>query len=126
MHKNIYEQEQVENLKSAVPMGVLNIVEGVIPIVMSDLGRALVASAVGGACGGAVTMILGADSTVPFGGFLMLPTMTRPWTGLLAILVNVVVTGVLYAVIAKNKTEAAVTEDTEEEEELDLADIQIF
>ena len=39
---------------------------------------------------------------------------------------NVVVTGVLYAVIAKNKTEAAVTEDTEEEEELDLADIQIF
>ncbi len=126
MHKNIYEQEQVENLKSAVPMGVLNIVEGVIPIVMSDLGRALVASAVGGACGGAVTMILGADSTVPFGGFLMLTTMTRPWTGLLAILVNVVVTGVLYAVIAKNKTEAAVTEDTEEEEELDMADIQIF
>ena len=125
MHKNIYEQEQVENLKSAVPMGAC-IVEGVIPIVMSDLGRALVASAVGGACGGAVTMILGADSTVPFGGFLMLPTMTRPWTGLLAILVNVVVTGVLYAVIAKNKTEAAVTEDTEEEEELIWQYIQIF
>lgn len=125
MRKNIYEREQVENLKSAVPMGVLNIVEGVIPIVMSDLVRALIASAVGGACGGAVTMILGADSTVPFGGFLMLPTMTRPWTGLLAIIVNVLVTGCLYAVIAKNK-DINVAIDEAEEEEPEIEDIQIF
>ena len=125
LHKNIYEPEQIENLKSAVPMGVLNIVEGVIPIVMSDLIRALVASAIGGACGGAVTMVLGADSTVPFGGFLMLPTMTRPWTGLVAILVNVVVTGCVYAVIAKNKVNEPLTEEIEEEEP-DLEDIQIF
>ena len=125
LRKNIYEPEQVENLKSAVPMGVLNIVEGVIPIVMSDLVRALIAAAVGGACGGAVTMVLGADSTVPFGGFLMLPTMTRPWTGLLAIVVNVIVTGCLYAVIAKNKA-VETTTDVEEEEEPDLDDIMIF
>lgn len=125
LHKNIYEREQIENLKSAVPMGVLNIVEGVIPIVMSDLIRGLIAAAVGGACGGAVTMVLGADSTVPFGGFLMLPTMTRPWTGLVAILVNVVVTGTLYAVIAKNKEEI-VTNGMEEEEEPDIDEIQIF
>ncbi len=32
LHKNIYEAEQVENLKSAVPMGILNIVEGVIQL----------------------------------------------------------------------------------------------
>ena len=127
-HKNIYEAEQVENLKSAVPMGVLNIVEGVIPIVMSDIVRAIIASAIGGACGGAVTMVLGADSTVPFGGFLMLPTMTRPWTGLLAILVNVIVTGLVYAIIAKNKPAEAKTsdDDMEDEDELDLSDIQIF
>lgn len=126
LRKNIYEPEQVENLKSAVPMGVLNIVEGVIPIVMSDIVRAIVASAVGGACGGAVTMVLGADSTVPFGGFLMLPTMTRPWTGLLAIVVNVLVTGILYAILAKDKTGEAVDEAEEEEEELNMDDIQIF
>ena len=124
LHKNIYEQEQVENLKSAVPMGVLNIVEGVIPIVMSDIVRGLIAAAVGGACGGAVTMILGADSTVPFGGFLMLPTMTRPWTGLVAIIVNVVVTGLVYGIIAKDKSKA-VTEE-KEEEDIDMDDIQIF
>lgn len=124
MHKNIYEKEQIENLKSAVPMGVLNIVEGVIPIVMSDLARGIIAAAIGGACGGAVTMVLGADSTVPFGGFLMLPTMTRPWTGFVAIVVNVVVTGVVYAIIAKNKVEGE-SEDIEEED-LDLDDIQVF
>ena len=124
LHKNIYEAEQVENLKSAVPMGVLNIVEGVIPIIMSDIVRGIVASAIGGACGGAVTMVLGADSTVPFGGFLMLPTMTRPWTGLLAIVVNVLVTGIVYGVIAKDKT--GLEAEEQEEEELDLDDIQVF
>lgn len=70
-------------------------------------------------------MVLGADSTVPFGGFLMLPTMTRPWTGLLAILVNVIVTGCLYAVLAKNRV-AVVDVNEEEEEEPDIEDIQIF
>lgn len=124
LHKNIYEQGQVENLKSAVPMGVLNIVEGVIPIVMGDMVRGIAAAAIGGACGGAVTMILGADSTVPFGGFLMLPTMTRPWTGLAAIIVNVLVTGLVYGVIAKDKTEQAAVE--EEEEELDLDTIEFL
>ena len=127
LRKNIYEKEQVETLKSAVPMGALNIVEGVMPIVMSDLVRAIVASAIGGACGGAVTMVLGADSTVPFGGLLMLPTMTRPWTGLLAIIVNAVVTGVVYAAIAKNKTDEVMESDLEEEEEPDIDDeIMIF
>lgn len=125
--KNIYGQEQIENLKSAVPMGVLNIVEGVIPIVMNDLVRGIIAAAIGGGAGGATSMVLGADSTVPFGGFLMLPTMTRPWTGLLAIIVNVVVTGVVYALIAKNKTAEDFTSENDiDEEEIDLADIEIL
>ncbi|SEF23761.1 PTS system, fructose-specific IIC component [Streptococcus gallolyticus] len=125
--KNIYGQEQIENLKSAVPMGVLNIVEGVIPIVMNDLVRGIIAAAIGGGAGGATSMVLGADSTVPFGGFLMLPTMTRPWTGLFAIIVNVVVTGVVYALIAKNKTaEDFASENDIDEEEINLADIEIL
>ncbi|MGT2906599.1 PTS fructose transporter subunit IIC [Streptococcus dentiloxodontae] len=127
LHKNIYGQAQIENLKSAVPMGVLNIVEGVIPIVMNDLFRGIVAAAIGGAAGGATSMVLGADSTVPFGGFLMLPTMTHPWTGLLAIIVNVFVTGLVYALIAKNKTdEELATEEKAEEEEISFDDIEIL
>ncbi|MEX2783831.1 PTS fructose transporter subunit IIC [Streptococcus sp. H49] len=127
LKKRIYDQEQIENLKSAVPMGVLNIVEGVIPIVMNDLVRGIIAAAIGGAAGGAVSMVLGADSTVPFGGFLMLPTMTRPVAGLLAIIVNVIVTGVVYAVIAKNRADDEFGASAEVvEEEISLEDIEIL
>lgn len=56
----------------------------------------------------------------------MLPTMTRPWTGLLAIVVNVLVTGTVYAVIAKNKAVETTAVEEEEEPDLDMDDIQIF
>jgi PTS system fructose-specific IIC component len=46
--------------------------------------------------------------------------------GLLAIAVKVVVTGGLYAVIAKNKGNGVSADEIEEEEEPDLEDIQIF
>ena len=79
------------------------------------------------AAGGAVSMVLGADATVPFGGVLMLPTMTRPWAGAVALLVNIVVTGITLALIKKNVTEEQVAAQAEvEEEEIDLDDIQIF
>lgn len=130
--KNIYTNEEVETLKSAVPMGVVNIVEGSIPIVMNDIVRGIVAAACGGVCEGAILMSLtgGEGATVPFGGFLMLPTMGKNWwVGLLAIAANVLVTGVVYALIKKNLTPEEVAGITagadEEEEELDLDDIQI-
>lgn len=125
--KNIYTNTEVETLKSAVPMGVINIVEGVIPIVMNDLVRGIVATAVGGAAGGAVTMLLGADATVPFGGVLMLPTMTRPMAGVVALLVNIVVTAVTLVFIKKDIDPDKMDFVVEiEEEEIDLDDIEIF
>ncbi|MEK4974694.1 PTS fructose transporter subunit IIC [Niallia sp. FSL R7-0648] len=122
--KNIYTRSEVETLKSAVPMGVVNIFEGVIPIVMNDIVRTVTAVAIGGAAGGAVTMVLGADATVPFGGVFMLPTMSNPWAGVAAILVNVVVTGLALALIKKNVKEDEQVEV--EEEDIDLDDIQIL
>lgn len=125
--KNIYTPLETEALKSAVPMGVINIVEGVIPIVMNDIVRCVIATAIGGAAGGAVSMMLGADATVPFGGVLMLPTMTQPWTGAVAILVNVLVTGLALALIKKNVTQDEIeTQEEIEEDDIDLADIQVF
>lgn len=82
-------------------MGIVNIVEGSIPIVMNDIVRGIAAAAIGGACGGAVTMVYGADATVPFGGVLMIPTMSHPMAGIMALLVNIVVTATVYAVIKK-------------------------
>lgn len=127
LKKNIYTSAEVETLKSAVPMGFINIVEGVIPIVMKDLGRGIIATAAGGAAGGAVAMVLGADATVPFGGILMLPTMSRPWAGALALLVNVLVTATTLAIIKKNVTQEEMEVQVEVEEvDIDLADIQVI
>ncbi|SFE98410.1 MULTISPECIES: PTS fructose transporter subunit IIC [Trichococcus] len=125
--KNIYSSIEVETLKSAVPMGFINIVEGVIPLVMNDLVRGVTATAIGGAVGGAISMALGADATVPFGGVLMLPTMSRPWAGALALLANILVTAVVLAVIKKNIPQEEMDMQREvEEDEINLADIQVF
>ena len=132
LRKNIYTREEVETLKSSVPMGVVNIVEGTIPIVMNDLVRGIVAAGLGGCVEGAILMSLanGEGATVPFGGFLMLPTMgANWWVGLLAIAANVVVTGVVYALIKKDIPADqldAVQSSSAEEEELDLDDIKVM
>ncbi|AVI94391.1 PTS system transporter subunit IIC [Oenococcus oeni] len=130
IHKNIYTREEVETLKSTVPMGVVNIVEGSIPIVMNDIIRGIFAAGLGGMCEGAILMTLahGEGATVPFGGFLMLPTMGNNWwVGLLAIAANIVVTGVVYALVKKNIPVDAVEKDnTSEEKDIDLDDLQVM
>ncbi|BDR52112.1 PTS fructose transporter subunit IIC [Bombiscardovia nodaiensis] len=132
LRKNIYTRDEVETLKSAVPMGVVNIVEGSIPIVMNDIVRGVVAAGLGGACEGAILMTLsdGKGATVPFGGFLMLPTMgAKWWVGLLAIAGNVLVTGVVYAIIKKDVPLDATLADeanVKEEDDLNLDDIQVM
>ncbi|GLL52135.1 PTS fructose transporter subunit IIC [Tetragenococcus halophilus] len=126
INKQIYTSTEVETLKSTVPMGVVNVVEGVIPLAMNDIIRSVIASAVGGAAGGAVSMTLGADSTVPFGGVLMLPTMSRPMAGVLALLANIVVTALVLVVIKKKLSPEDLEAQKEiEEEDIDLNDIQI-
>ncbi|KRN30078.1 PTS fructose transporter subunit IIC [Liquorilactobacillus mali] len=130
LHKNIYTHEEIETLKSTVPMGVVNIVEGSIPIVMNDIVRGVVAAGLGGMCEGAILMSLahGEGATVPFGGFLMLPTMGKNWwVGLLAISANVLVTGVVYALIKKNiSIDDEKINRQKEEEDISLDDIQVM
>ncbi|MFT8499260.1 MAG: PTS fructose transporter subunit IIC [Liquorilactobacillus satsumensis] len=128
LRKNIYTHEEIETLKSTVPMGVVNIVEGSIPIVMNDIVRGIFAAGLGGMCEGAILMSMtqGEGATVPFGGFLMLPTMGRNWwVGLLAIMANVIVTGIVYALIKKD-IPADATENQKQvtEEDINLDDIQ--
>ncbi len=71
---------------------------------MNDIVRGVITTAIGGFVGGATTMILGADATVPFGGVLMIPTMSKPLVALYSV-VNAVVTGLVLAIIKKDVTE---------------------
>jgi len=125
--KEIYTSVEVESLKSAVPMGFVNIVEGVLPLVLNDIFRGVFATAVGGAVGGAVSMMLGADATVPFGGLLMLPTMSNPMAGVLALLANILVTGLTLALIKKDVSkEQEKAQEEATEADIDEDEIQVF
>ena len=88
IHKNIYTKQDVETLKTAFPMGVCQITEGCFPIVLSDLVRNVIATGVGGAVGGALSMLWGADSHIPASGMFAVFTMTRPWAFIGALLLG--------------------------------------
>ena len=124
--KNIYTDVEIETLKSAFPMGIFEIVEGVLPIMLNDIIRCIVATGIGGAFGGAICMYFGSNSTVPFGGTLAIPTMTRPFGFVIALIVNVIITGTILALIKKPVPKAKKeTENTTEEPDIKTGDIKI-
>lgn len=45
--------------------------------------------------------------------------------GVMALLVNILVTGVVYAIIKKNVPRDVITDDSSEEEDIDMDDIKI-
>ncbi|MDW8563573.1 PTS fructose transporter subunit IIC [Staphylococcus shinii] len=123
--KNIYKQVEVETLKTAFPMGLIEIVEGVLPLALNDIIRSVVATGIGGAVGGAISMVLGGDAQVPFGGLLVLPTMSQPFTFVLAVLANVIVTALVLTILKKPIDESNDIKDETEEDEIDLNELKI-
>ncbi|BAU97350.1 PTS system transporter subunit IIC [Corynebacterium suranareeae] len=123
--KQIYTPVEKETLPSAFPMGLISIVESVLPIVLNDLVRCVLATGIGAAFGGATAMILGADATVPFGGFLVMPTLSTPWTFLVAVLVNAFVTGLVLALLKRDVRKIEHVLEVEEED-IDDAEIKIL
>lgn len=125
--KNIYSKVEVETIKTAFPMGIFEIVEGVLPIVLNDIVRCVVATGIGGAVGGAISMYFSANSKVPFGGLLAIPTMTKPMGFIIGLIANILVTGTALALLKKPVVEKAEEEedDTATEADLNMDDIQI-
>lgn len=121
-HKKIYTQMEIETLKTAFPMGIFEITEGSLPIVMNDLGRSILATGIGGAIGGGFSMYWGADSHIPASGLLAIPTMTKPGAFIGALIIGSIVTGTVYFLIKKPVTKE--TQD-KEEQEIDLNDLKI-
>ena len=55
----------------------------------------------------------------------MIPTMSNPVAGIMALLVNIVVTATVYAVIKKDVPRDVIINNDNEEEDLNLDDIKI-
>lgn len=120
--KPIYTDVEVDTLKTAFPMGIFEITEGSLPIVLNDLWRSIIATGVGGAIGGGLSMLWGADSHIPATGLLAIPTMTKPGGFVLALIIGSFVTGIVFFLLKKPVSEEAAEK---EEEDIDLGDIKI-
>lgn len=121
-HKKIYTQMEVDTLKTAFPMGICEITEGSLPIVLNDLWRSIVATGCGGFIGGGLSMLWGADSKIPASGLFAVPTMSKPGQFLLALLIGSIVTGVVFFILKKPVTEKS---EQKEEKDVDLDEISI-
>lgn len=125
-HKNIYMKTEVETLKTAFPMGICEITEGSLPIVMNDIIRCVIATGAGGAIGGGLSMMWGSASSIPAGGLFALPTMVHPFLWLLALLIGSVVTAIVLLILKKpvDPNKDLNMEDVEESD-IDMSDLKI-
>ena len=124
--KNIYTKTEVETLKTAFPMGICEITEGCLPIVMNDVIRCVFSTGVGGAIGGGFSMMWGCASSIPAGGLFAMPTMTHPWLFLLSLLIGSLVTAILLIILKKPvDINAIVSEEDIEEADIDMDNLKI-
>lgn len=118
--KNIYTKNEVETLKTAFPMGVVMITEGCFPIILNDIFRSVIATGVGGALGGALSMLWGADSRVPHGGLFAMFTMTKPLPFFVALLLGSLATAIVFFILKKPTEIHQDSLDDEEDIDLDI------
>lgn len=110
-----------ETAKTALPMGLCFITEGVLPFAAADPARFIPSSMLGSAVAGAIAVAMGCESMAGHGGIFVIPMMTHPIWFLVALVIGSTVTGVVYAVWKKPSPEGL---GEMEEEDIDL-DIQI-
>ncbi|EGP5412961.1 PTS fructose transporter subunit IIC [Enterococcus lactis] len=126
IRKNIFNRQEIDTLKTAFPMGICQITEGCFPIVLNDLARNVIATGVGGAVGGGLSMLWGADSRIPASGMFAVATMTRPWSFIGALLAGSFATGITILFLKKPvDPNAEVIQEEKEEEEISWDDLTI-
>lgn len=121
--KKKFTKVEIETAKTALPMGLCFITEGVLPFAAADPARFIPSSMLGSAVAGAIAVGVGCESVAGHGGIFVVPMMVKPIWFLVALLIGSVVTGVVYAALKKPAEEEPVNK---EEEALDFdLDIQI-
>lgn len=126
--KNVFDKQDIETLKSAIPMGFAQITEGCFPIVFKNWLKNMVATGVGGGVFGALSMFWGCDSHIPASGMFAVPTMTgnHGFLFLLALAIGSLAHALTFIILMKpvNPNETVEVEE-KEEEEIDLRDLKI-
>ena len=109
-----FTETEKETAKTAMPMGLCFITEGVLPFAAADPARFVPASMLGSGIAGGLAVAMGVESVAGHGGVFVFPMMVNPLWAVIALVVGSVVTGVVYAFIKKPGEEVV------EEEIVDL------
>lgn len=96
-----FSKVEVETAKTAVPMGLCFITEGVLPFAAADPLRVIPATMLGSAVAGGLSVMWGVTSMAGHGGIFVVPMMENPWMFMLALAIGTAITGVVYAVIKR-------------------------
>lgn len=123
INKQKFSNKEREELKTAIPLGVCMITEGVLPLVAVDPIRIVISTTLGAMVTGAILMVVGVGSPVPSGGLFIVPAMTNPIWFLIALGAGSLVTGIILATIKKDAVLDQVIEEVEEK--IDLSQIKI-
>jgi len=110
-HRNLFSDQEVEAVKTAFVMGCFQITEGSFPIILNDLVRITICTALGAATSGALCGFFDVSSSVPSGGFLAIPGINNPAAWLFALACGTVVFAVALQFL-KHKPEEQVVEDS--------------
>ena len=100
-----------ETAKTAMPMGLCFITEGVLPFAAADPARFVPASMIGSGLAGGLAVAMGVESVAGHGGVFVFPMMVNPLWAVIALVVGSVATGVIYAFIKKEAEEEAPEEE---------------
>ena len=103
----LFTEVERENGKAAWLLGASFISEGAIPFAAADPWRIMLASTVGSAVTGAVSMGLGVSLVAPHGGVWVLPLVGNPLGFVLAVLAGVAVSTVLVILLKQTRKVAA-------------------
>lgn len=122
LNNSLYSDKEIDSLKTAFVMGVFQITEGSFPIILNDLVRITICTALGSAVSGALIAYFGVSSSVPSGGIVAMPGFNKPWLWLLSLIIGSVVFAIALQFL-KRKPNELDTVEKEVDEDLSLDDL---
>ncbi|WP_432748795.1 PTS fructose transporter subunit IIC [Pectinatus frisingensis] len=121
--KDIFSSDETNALKSAFIMGCCQITEGSYPIILNDLVRITICTAIGAAVNGALVFYWECTNPIAWGGFFTIPGQNHPGLWTAALLIGSCIFAVLCLFLKKKPS--ASTAESEEEQDLNLSSIKI-
>nr|WP_288829689.1 PTS fructose transporter subunit IIC [uncultured Clostridium sp.] len=118
--RNKFSKVELETAKTAFPMGLCFITEGVLPFAAADPLRVIPSCMIGSALAGAIAVGMGCESVAGHGGIFVVPMMKNPVWFLIALTIGSVVTGIIYGIVKKSGIEDEEKKETDIDIDLDI------